>query len=249
MAKKDPKAKTSLVLRACSADMTSRNGFQWPGVGDTVVCPDWIANNECGNGLHGWLYGQGDHTTSPTVDDNDAKWLVVEVISDSIIMLGGKCKFPQGVVRFAGERKEAAEYIIANEPRTGSVAVIGAMLAVGDMQSVMVGALGSATAGALGSATAGESGTATAGYRGTATAGDRGTATAGYSGTATAGYRGTATAGDSGTATAGERGTIAIRWYDNKNDRYRTVVGYVGEDGVEANVAYKLDDQHSLVKA
>jgi hypothetical protein len=73
-----------------------------------------------------------------------------------------------------------------------------------------------------------------------------GTATAGEYGTATAGDAGTATAGDSGTATAGDRGEIRIRWYDGR--RYRLAVGYVGEEGIEANTAYRVVDG-KLVKA
>jgi len=82
-----------------------------------------------------------------------------------------------------------------------------------------------------GTATAGDAGTATAGYAGTATAGDDGTATAGDDGTATAGY--------AGTATAGARGVISIWGWDGK--RRRMVTGYVGEDGIKANVAYRVD--------
>jgi hypothetical protein len=279
----------ALVLRCCAPDMSSQNGFVWPGVGKVAECPDWKDNKNCGNGLHGWLYGQGDHSTSSYYEREGAKWIAVEVKQTDIRDLGGKVKFPRGVVRFVGERHEAANFIIEHEPRAKFVAVIGACLAGGDGLTVAVGALGTATAGDRGTATAGYSGTATAGYRGTATAGDSGTATAGdrgtatagysgtatagalgtatagYSGTATAGYRGTATAGDSGTATAGDSGTatagalgtatagdsgeIHVRWYDSKNDRYRTVIGYVGEDGIEANVAYRLDANNKLVKA
>src|SRR5690606_28682777 len=90
------------------------------------------------------------------------------------------------------------------------------------------------------SATAGDDGTATAGEGGTATAGDRGTATAGAFGTATAGDRGTATAGDFGTATAGEGGVIQLAWWDGT--RRRAAVGYVGEDGIRAGVAYRVVD-------
>jgi hypothetical protein len=104
---------------------------------------------------------------------------------------------------------------------------------------------GTATAGYRGTATAGDWGTATAGDRGTATAGDWGTATAGDGGTATAGDWGTATAGDEGTATAGDGGTLIIRWWDGQ--RYRLSVGYVGENGIEANKAYRLDGQGAFV--
>jgi hypothetical protein len=66
-----------------------------------------------------------------------------------------------------------------------------------------------------------------------------GTATAGDSGTATAGYRGTATAGD--------RGILVLRWWDGPANRYRLVVGYGGEDGIEPGKAYRLDLQHKFV--
>ena len=91
-------------------------------------------------------------------------------------------------------------------------------------------------------------GTATAGYAGTATAGDAGTATAGDYGTATAGDAGTATAGDAGTATAGARGSIVIRSWDEKNQRRRFHIGYIGEDGLEPNVPYRLDEGGKFVR-
>ncbi|HBN9312190.1 hypothetical protein ACM7ON_24475, partial [Pseudomonas aeruginosa] len=92
-------------------------------------------------------------------------------------------------------------------------------------------------------------GTATAGRWGTATAGDKGTATAGDEGTATAGDEGTATAGYKGTATAGEKGEIRIRYWDEKADRYRTVIGYIGEDGLEPNVPYRLNADHKFARS
>lgn len=94
MGYKLPKNKV-LALRTCSADMTSRNDFVWPESGH-VECPDWQATQECGSGLHGFLWGEGDGSMldwSP-----DARWLVVEVDEDSFIDLGGKIKFPEGIV-------------------------------------------------------------------------------------------------------------------------------------------------------
>jgi hypothetical protein len=90
-------------------------------------------------------------------------------------------------------------------------------------------------------------GTATAGDYGTATAGVGGTATAGVGGTATAGYRGTATAGYRGTATAGVGGILNIRYWDG--NRYRIAIFYVGEDNIEPNTPYRLNDDHKAVKA
>ena len=57
-------------------------------------------------------------------------------------------------------------------------------------------------------------------------------------------HGGTATAGYGGTATAGTRGTLMIKWWDG--NRYRVAIAYVGEDGIEANTAYRLDDQQQF---
>ena len=58
-------------------------------------------------------------------------------------------------------------------------------------------------------------------------------------GTATAGDYGIATAGYRGSATAGEFGRVQITWFDG---RRRLAVGYVGENGIEAGVAYKVEN-------
>jgi hypothetical protein len=194
--------------------MASRDGFAWPGVGETATAPDWRDDTECGGGLHGWLYGQGDHTSADYWQRPDSKWLVLEVAESGLRMLGGKCKFPSAIVRFVGNMADAAEFMVAHEPRAATVAVIG-RTASGSVVQV----------------------------------GDSGTATAGDRGTATAGALGTATAGDSGTATAGENGCISIQYWDAKKDRYRLKTGYIGEDGLKPNTAYRLDDNHQFVEA
>ena len=226
----------SLVLRVCGANGESHGAFRWPlEVGAVVKAPDWNKRQECGNGLHGWLYGQGDHSVAgDRCVTPGAQWLVLEVDSASIVELGGKVKFPECIVRFVGDVKSATDYLLEHEPRSRSCAVIGACRAEKqDGAMVQVGAFGTATAG--------DSGTATAGDRGTATAGEFGTATAGDRGTATAGYR--------GTATAGEFGVIAIEYYDAKAEVYRKRIGAIGEDGLEPNVAYKLDANNKFVRA
>jgi len=233
---------TSLVLRVCRADLTSRDGFQYPSdIGSTIEAPDWSDEPHCGDGLHGWLHGQGDHSCADYWSEEGAKWLVLEVVSAHIIMLGGKCKFPRATVRFIGGKSEAAAYLMAKSEHAKNVAVIGASIEAPDK--------GQAAVGGLGTATAGDYGTATAGDYGTATAGDSGTATAGRSGTATAGDYGTATAGRSGTATAGEKGEIRIKYWDEEAERYRTKIGYIGEDGLLPDVAYKLDESLKFVEA
>ena len=244
-----------LILRSTGPDRKSHGGFQWPESG-YVEAPDWDPDPSvsCGNGLHGLLWGQGAiGLTSPGATDR--VWQVVEVDPADIADVNApdKVRFRCGTVLLStADRVKAASLVAASAP-AGIVVPFG---------SATAGDRGTATAGYYGTATAGDGGTATAGYRGTATAGDGGTATAGCRGSATAGYYGSATAGDGGTATAGDygsatagdygtatagyrgsatagyRGTVYIKWWDG--DRYRLVVGYVGEDGIEPNTPYRV---------
>ena len=257
-----------LCLRTCDAQRRGHGGFQWPESG-YVEAPDWSPEPCCGRGLHGLLWGEGEAFHLSAADD--AVWLVVSVEATDIVDLDGKVKFPRGEVVYCGDRDGAVAYILANggagkacayarapagaygaatagEGGTATAGYSGTATA-GDYGVATAGAYGTATAGDYGTATAGYSGTATAGAYGAATAGDYGTATAGYKGTATAGEGGTATAGDYGTATAGDYGTVCIRWYDGAAARYRTAVGYVGEDGIESNVPYRVEGRGKLVRA
>ncbi|HMJ84964.1 MAG TPA: hypothetical protein VK504_17405, partial [Vicinamibacterales bacterium] len=87
----------SYVLRTTDRDLRSYNDFQWPASGP-VACPDWNPQPVCGGGLHGWLWGAGDWGLKRK--DEQAKWLVVEVETSSIVSIdnGQKVKFPKGVV-------------------------------------------------------------------------------------------------------------------------------------------------------
>ncbi len=207
-----------LVMRTCDKDLRSKhNGFQYPASGP-VEAPDWQPTPACGHGLHGFLWGEGDAAGLADWSE-DAKWLVVAVDpADGLVEIDGnqKCKFRKGHVVFAGDLQAAASLVQAHAP--AGKKIVG----------------GTAKAGDMGTATAGDRGTATAGYRGTATAGDMGTATAGDSGTAKA--------GDSGTAKAGDRGTIVIQWWDAKREKYRPLMGEIGENGLEPDVAYRVED-------
>lgn len=201
-----------LALRVVSKDGTSYNGFQWPldargniEVGATVTAPDWDPTPHCGNGLHGWLHGKGDHDVA-TIEP-DSIWLAVEPQGE-IIDLAAKVKFASCVIRFAGGKHEAAQYVLENSIGADANQIIGLERAG---SNVIVAALGTATAVNGGTAIAGDRGTATAWGRGTAITGDRGTAIAGNGGTSTAGYKGTATTGDRGMATAGDEGA-ATAW-------------------------------------
>ena len=65
-------------------------------------------------------------------------------------------------------------------------------------------------------------------------------------GTSTSGDGGTSTSGDGGTSTSGYGGTLLIRWHDGK--RYRIATFYVGEDGIEENVAYRVNERGEAVR-
>ena len=156
------------ILRTCNADMSSRNRFVWPREG-AVECPDWKPTKECGNGLHGALWGEGDGSLLDWSDG--AVWVVAGV--DEWIDLDGKVKFPRADVVFSGSRGDAVAMLV-------SLGATGAIIG------------------------------------------------------------GTATAGDGGTATAGNRGTLCLSFWDG--NRRRIIIGYVGEDGVKANVAYRVRD-------
>ncbi len=281
-----------LVLRTCDKNLRSYSNFQWPESGP-VEAPDWSPVAECGQGLHGFAWGEGDGSLARW--EPDARWLVVEVNPDEgLIDLQGKVKFRRGVVVFCGDRFNATNWLAERAPGR---AIIGGTASAGDFGTASAGTKGTASAGTKGTASAGNYGTASAGDYGTASAGDGGTASAGYKGTASAGDWGTASAGDGGTASAGIEGTasagiegtasagiegtasagiegtasagdygtasagirgtasagiegtLQLKWFDENANRYRIATFYVGENGIEPNVAYKVDDKGQAVRA
>ena len=237
----------SLVLRTCRKGLTSRDGFQWAGVGGVTTAPDWNTKENCGNGLHGWLFGAGDHSCSDYLDA-EAVWMVLEVVTADIVMLGGKCKFPSAKTVFVGDRNGASEYLLANEPRSANVEIIGRIAEVGDKQSLIGGALSVLTGGNRSTLTGGYLSTLTGGYRSTLTGGYRSTLTGGCRSTLTGGDWSTLTGGDWSTLTGGEGSELRIRYWDMKADRHRTAIAYTGEDGIEAGKPYQLDENHRFVE-
>ena len=151
----------ALMLKTLTAEMKSYQGFKWPKKG-VVKAPDWNPEPQCGGGLHGLPWGEGD---GGLLDWRpNAVWLVAEYSESDAVDLSGKIKVPRCRVVHVGDRQTATEFLQNN----------------GGICRMIAG--GTATAGYEGTATVGYRGTATAGYEGTATAGDRGTATAGNEG-------------------------------------------------------------------
>lgn len=119
---------------------------------------------------------------------------------------------------------------------------------VGDRGTACAGIFGTASAGDWGRADAGDCGVAYVLSCGRASAGVLGTATAGDYGTAVVGDSGTASAGVGGTVCAGEQGEIRLKYRHNRSKRSRTVTGYIGENGLEPNTPYTLNDKHVFVR-
>lgn len=53
----------------------------------------------------------------------------------------------------------------------------------------------------------------------------------------------------SGAVAAGEFGELRLTYWDSPSKRYRTAVGYIGEDGLLADTFYTLDSSHQFVPA
>ena len=100
--------KFAYVLRSCDsnlrsggADFLSEQHFQWPEKG-MVYAPDWKPSAQRGNGLHGWLNGEGRLIHKDYGDFETDKWLLVKVLKSEVIQLKNEVKFPKGKVLFVG---------------------------------------------------------------------------------------------------------------------------------------------------
>ena len=211
------KPKITYILKSVNADLTSYNNFQWKESG-IVTCPDWNPEPECGNGLHGFLMGEGSGELANWKED--AKWLVLEVDKASVVDLIDKVKFPSCEVVFCGDRKGATDFIISK----GGKNVIGSFV------------------------TSGYQGTSNSGYRGTSNSGVQGISNSGNYGTSTSGYRGTSNSGDKGTSNSGDKGILIIKYWNSEKERFMVATAYVGENGIEPNIPYKLDENHNFIK-
>lgn len=252
------KDNTVLVLKTVNADMSDRyhSFFIYPRQG-MVSCPDLDSGSVFV--FHGLLRGTGDGSNLSW--EPDAVWLVLRVSTDDITDYGYAVDFSRGEVIFAGDRKTATDMLKAAYPdapvvgctttvESDGIAITGdygiatagnrSKAIAGDHGIAIAAEDGSATVGDCGSATVSDYGIATAGYRGTADAGKYGIAIAGDQGTAIVGDHGVASSGVDGIANAGENGEIRIRWFDLENKRYRTAIGYPGENGILPNVFYHV---------
>lgn len=207
---------TSLVLRNSKADGTSHDGFQWPKAGP-VECPDWNPAAQCGGGLHGLLWGEGDWSRLSAAQD--ALWQVVEVVTESIVKIEEqKVKFPRGTVVFSGNMAGAITMVLNHEQHFKDIlAEITANANKGNKSSGNY----SRAASSGNSSTAASSGNSSR------------ASAAGKDAVAMA-------AGNNCTVQAGENGCFSTVYFDEKAKRNRILVGYVGEDGIKPNTPYRV---------
>jgi hypothetical protein len=117
----------------------------------------------------------------------------------------------------------------------------------GNWSTLKGGHWSTVTDGNYSSVTGGDYSNVTGGKYSTVTGGNGSIVTGGYHSTVTGGDGSTVTGGEYSTVTGGDGSILSLKWFDGK--RTRIVTAYVGEDGIEPNVAYKLDDNGKFVRA
>ena len=200
-----------LMTRGSAEGGFAFGGFRWPIESGVGVQPEkWVPDAKCGNGLHGFLWGEGNGRLAQW--GADSVWHLLAARADDVIELGG------------GKVKAGACWVVAVGSRE-EVLAVAAKLMPG---RVLVG--GTSTSGDGGTSTSGDGGTSTSGDGGTSTSGDEGTSTSGDGGTSTSGDGGTSTSGDGGTSTSGDEGTSTsgYRGTSTSGDRGTSTSGYGG---------------------
>ena len=237
------KDKYTYVLRTCSENMTSYDGFQWPREGE-INCDDWSKESKCGNGLHGLLMGHGDGSLLHW--DTTAKWLVVKVLAKDVVAIDKyKVKFPKGIIVYCGDRKGATDYIIAHGAEASKV--VGAFITVGDDAVGGGGYRATVSGGDRATVSGGDWSTVSGGYRATVNGGNGSTVSGGNWSTVSGGDWSTVSGGEWSTVSGGDRAILQVKWDDGI--RFRIATAYVGEDGIEANVKYRVNNKGKFMKA
>ena len=140
-----------LVLRSCGAGFTAHGGFVWPSAIGAKVRPErWDPTPNCGDGLHGFLHGEGDGGLADWSET--AEWLVFECAPSDVVALDGKVKCgPEVTIAHVGqgatafERRLDAIAFLVSRGQCGA-GCIGRMLTGGD-GSTLTGGYGSTLTG------------------------------------------------------------------------------------------------------
>ena len=218
---------TVLVLKTVNMDMTAHGGFKWPESG-VVEAPDWKDEAECGNGLHGLPWAEGNWALLE--EDAPKKWLVVSVNKkDGYLEFGGKCKFRRGTVIYCGEKAAAVAKVMCAPEAFSRIQNLADKKSKSSGNSSRAASSGNSSS----AASSGDSSSA-------ASSGDSSRA-------ASSGYKCVSMAAGCNCAVkSGPQGAFAAGWYDG--ERPRILVGYVGEDGIKADTWYRIDVRGNVAK-
>ena len=208
-----------LVLRTVSETGAAYGGYQWPlTVGEYAEASDWEDNSDCGHGLHGLPWGEGD--SAYCSQDPRAKWLLVAVNTMEGYRHGegdmtDKCKFRRGRIAFVGAREDCAAILSRLAPvgiRINYATVSGgyrATVSGGDGATVSGGYEATVSGGGRATVSGGNWSTVSGGNWSTVSGGDGATVSGGDGATVTGGDGATVTGGDGATVTGGDGATVS----------------------------------------
>jgi len=211
------------VMKSVNKDMSSSHNpeFKYPESG-IVEAEDWMDTLECGNGLHGFLWGEGDGELADY--SSASRWLLIRVNPlDGLVQMKDKCKFRRGEVMMVGDYHQIASEMCKHLPNNRPYRVIGVVITKND-DSVIVG-----------------------GYKSILEGGDCSTVTGGHDSTVKGGDCSTVKGGDRSTVTGGSNSIIILEYWNGQD--WKKKAGTIGENGLEPNVPYKLNDKHEFVRA
>jgi len=238
----DENGEVLILRRIPKSRVTDGSGkgksFTWPtGVGSVVECPDWNPEPKCGGGLHGWPcgFGLGEGCDYDIIDDI---WLVIGAKPEDVVGEldgGAKCKFRRGTIRLEGSFGEAmakvAPVFRACVDARSASGPNSNLAASGPNSNLAASGLHSNLAASGECSNLAASGQ----YSKLAASGQ-------YSNLAASGENCCcATANADCRVKVGPRGAFALPYW-TEVDGWRFLTGKVGENGIEANVWYRVEN-------
>ena len=254
------------ILKCVGADHRSlhpeANGFQYPELGE-VEAPDFDPKPECGHGLHGFLWGKGNGALAFYTGTEVWKVIAVEENGNLIHIDQEKVKFKNGTIVFSGTRKEATDFLRPLLPQEMvDKTIIGEFLQVGDGEKTIGGDYSTVSGGNHSTISGGYSSTVSGGNHSTISGGSASTVSGGYGSTVSGGHGSTVSGGDYSTVSGGNHSIVSggdsstvsggdssqlriTHWNGNK---YRTAIAYVGENEIEPNTKYHINQKFEFEK-
>lgn len=98
-----------LLLRSCRADFTAHGGYRWPNEVGAECRPErWDPRPVCGDGLHGFLHGEGDAGLADWSET--AQWLVFSAATaDMVVIDSCKAKVAVARIEYVGKGENAGD--------------------------------------------------------------------------------------------------------------------------------------------